>query len=148
MMTEIGDIAGLGWQSTFRCPNGGDAFAVRLPSMNAVTIAFHEREASGEDERMRLHVGAAHRLVFLGDPARVIRGHFIDCRKSSATRGHRASLAFHPDSAQSLCIPAGVAHAFTGLEGMFVVDEPQLFLPDVSALARDGLYAGADPRRR
>jgi dTDP-4-dehydrorhamnose 3,5-epimerase-like enzyme len=57
------------------------------------------------------------------------------------------ALAFGPDSARVLCIPAGVAHAFSGLEQLFVVDEPALFLPDVASLARDGLEtrAGDDP---
>jgi len=144
----IGDIAGLHWQASHRCPNGGDAFAVRLPSMTAVTIAFHGRERSAEHERLRLHIGTAHRLIFVGDPQRVIRGEFIDCRRDSATRRHRVSLAFHPDSGKVLCIPAGVAHAFSGLEQLFVVDEPALFLPDVASLARDGLEtcAGDDAR--
>ncbi|TMQ12682.1 MAG: hypothetical protein E6J90_30580 [Deltaproteobacteria bacterium] len=139
----MGDIAGLHWQASFRCPNGGDAFAVRLPSMNTVTIAFHGREQPVEDGRLRLHVGTAHRLIFLGDPRRVVRGDFIDCRKDSVTRCHRVSVAFHPDSARVLCVPAGVAHAFTDLEGLFVVDEPALFLPDVSSLVREGLEACA-----
>jgi dTDP-4-dehydrorhamnose 3,5-epimerase-like enzyme len=102
-----------------------------------VTIEFHGRHI--EDGRLRLHVGTAHRLIFLGDPGRVIRGYFIDCRKDSATRRHRVELSFHPDSARVLCIPAGVAHAFRDLEGLFIVDEPALFLPDISSLVRDGL---------
>jgi dTDP-4-dehydrorhamnose 3,5-epimerase-like enzyme len=142
VIEPMGAIAGLHWQASFRCPNGGDAFAVRLPSMHAVTVEFHGREWHG-DERLRLHVGTAHRLIFLGDPQRVIQGHFIDCRRDSATRHHRVALTFHPDSARVLCIPAGVAHAFRGLEGLFVVDEPVLFLPDVSTLVRDGLERGA-----
>jgi dTDP-4-dehydrorhamnose 3,5-epimerase-like enzyme len=138
----MGAIAGLHWQASFRCANGGDAFAVRLPSMHAVTVEFHGRERRGDD-RLRLHVGTAHRLIFVGDPQRVIHGQFIDCRRDSATRHHRVALAFHPDSARVLCIPAGVAHAFRDLEGLFVVDEPALFLPDVSTLVRDGLERGA-----
>jgi dTDP-4-dehydrorhamnose 3,5-epimerase-like enzyme len=143
VIEPIADITGLHWQPSSRYPNGGDAFAVRLPSMKPVTIGFHGREETVEDGRLRLHVGTAHRLIFLGDPGRVIRGYFIDCRRDSATRCHRVTLAFHPDSARILCIPAGVAHAFRDLEGMFIVDEPALFLPDVSSLARDGLEARA-----
>ncbi|HEX7843866.1 MAG TPA: hypothetical protein VF469_40605, partial [Kofleriaceae bacterium] len=143
VIDPIGDIAGLHWQASFRCPNGGDAFAVRLPSMNVVTVGFHGHERQVEDGRLRLHVGTSHRLIFLGDPGRVVRGHFIDCRKDSATRYHRVSLAFHPDSARVLCIPAGVAHGFTGLEGLFIVDEPAVFLPDVASLVHHGLAAGA-----
>jgi dTDP-4-dehydrorhamnose 3,5-epimerase-like enzyme len=139
---RIADIAGLHWQTSHRCPNGGDAFAVRLPSMTAVTIAFHGRERSAAPERLRLHIGTAHRLIFLGDPQRVIRGEFIDCRRDSATRRRRVSLAFQPGSGTVLCIPAGVAHAFSGLEDLFVVDEPALFLPDVASLVRDGLETG------
>jgi len=148
VIEPIADIAGLHWQASFRCPNGGDAFAVRLPSMHAVTVEFHGHQRQVEPERLRLHVGTAHRLIFLGDPQRVIRGHFIDCRKDSATRRHRVALTFHPDSARVLCIPAGVAHAFHGIEGLFIVDEPALFLPDVSTLDRDGLErrAGDDVR--
>jgi dTDP-4-dehydrorhamnose 3,5-epimerase-like enzyme len=148
VIDPIGDVAGLHWQVSFRSPNGGDAFAVRIPSMTAVIIGFHGHERQVEDGHLHLHVGTAHRLIFLGDPARVVRGHFIDCRKDSATRCHRISLEFHPDSARILCIPAGVAHAFTGLEGLFVVDEPALFLPDVSSLVRDGLQTrtGDDAR--
>jgi dTDP-4-dehydrorhamnose 3,5-epimerase-like enzyme len=111
--------------------------------MNAVTVRFHGHEREVEDARLRLHVGTAHRLIFLGDPGRIVRGHFIDCRKDSATRCQRVSLALQPDSARVLCIPAGVAHAFTGLEGLFIVDEPMLFLPDVSSLVRHGLEACA-----
>jgi dTDP-4-dehydrorhamnose 3,5-epimerase-like enzyme len=140
------DITGLHWQASFRCPNGGDAFAVRLPSMKPVTIGFHGRQI--EDGRLRLHVGTAHRLIFLGDPDRVIRGQFIDCRKDSATRCHRVELSFHPDSARILCIPAGVAHAFRDLEGLFIVDEPALFLPDISSLVRDGLETCASDDMR
>jgi len=142
----MSDIAGLHWQASFRSPNGGDAFAVRLPSMTTVVIGFHEHDGHDrpiEDGHLRLHVGTAHRLIFLGDPERVVRGHFIDCRKDSATRHHRVSLEFHPDSARILCIPAGVAHAFIGLDGLFVVDEPALYLPDVAALVRDGLETRA-----
>jgi dTDP-4-dehydrorhamnose 3,5-epimerase-like enzyme len=117
--------------------------------MHAVTVEFRGHERQVEDEHLRLHVGTAHRLIFLGDPQHVIRGHFIDCRKDSTTRHRRISLAFHPDSARVLCIPAGVAHAFTGLEGLFIVDEPTLFLPDVSSLVRNGLETctGDDVRR-
>ncbi len=111
--------------------------------MHAVTIEFHGPEGQVEDGRLRLHVGTAHRLIFVGDPQRIIRGDFIDCRRDSATRHHRISLAFQPDSARVLCIPAGVAHAFRGLEGLFIVDEPALFLPDISSLARDGLERAA-----
>jgi dTDP-4-dehydrorhamnose 3,5-epimerase-like enzyme len=143
----IADIAGLHWQASHRCPNGGDAFAVRLPSMTAVTIAFHGSERRGEQEPLRLHIGTAHRLIFLGDPRRVVRGEFIDCRRDSATRRHRVSLAFHPDSGKVLCIPAGVAHAFRGLEQLFVVDEPALFLPDAATLVRDGLERCVDDAR-
>ena len=117
--------------------------------MHAVTIEFHEPGRQVEDGHLRLHAGTAHRLIFLGDPERVIRGHFIDCRKGSATRHHRGSLAFHPDSARILCIPAGVAHGFTGVEGLFIVDEPALLLPDIPSLIRDGLKnpAGDEVRR-
>ncbi|HEX3482846.1 MAG TPA: hypothetical protein VHT91_47885 [Kofleriaceae bacterium] len=114
--------------------------------MKPVTIGFHGRQIG--DGRLRLHVGTAHRLIFLGDPGRIVRGHFIDCRKDSATRCRRVELAFHPDSARVLCIPAGVAHGFHDLEGLFIVDEPALFLPDVSALARDGLETCADDDAR
>jgi dTDP-4-dehydrorhamnose 3,5-epimerase-like enzyme len=116
--------------------------------MRPVTIGFHGPERHIEDGRLRLHVGTTHRLIFLGDPDRVVRGHFIDCRKDSPTRHHRVTLTFHPDSARILCIPAGVAHAFRDLEDLFIVDEPTLFLPDVSSLARDGLEtcAGEDLR--
>ena len=99
VIEPIADIAGLHWQASFRCPNGGDAYAVRLPSMRPVTIGFHGPEPV-EDGRLRLHVGTAHRLIFLGDPERIVRGHFIDCRKDSPTRRHRVTLTFHPDSAR------------------------------------------------
>jgi dTDP-4-dehydrorhamnose 3,5-epimerase-like enzyme len=115
--------------------------------MTAVVVGFHGRERAIEAGRLRVHRGTAHRLIFLGDPARVIRGHFVDCRRGAATRCHRVSLAFHPDSARILCIPAGVAHAFSGLEGLFVVDEPALSLPDISSLARDGLAPRGDDVR-
>jgi dTDP-4-dehydrorhamnose 3,5-epimerase-like enzyme len=149
VIDSMSDIAGLHWQASFRSPNGGDAFAVRLPSMTAVVIGFEGRDRPIEDGHLRLHVGTAHRLIFLGDPERVVRGDFLDCRRGSATRHRRVSLEFHPDSARILCVPAGVAHAFTGLAGLFVVDEPALFLPDVAALVRDGLEtrAGEDARR-
>lgn len=133
-MDSIDGIEGLRWIAHARSPNGGDAHAVRIPSMNPINVGFCGIERVPSGERLSLHVGTAHRITFLGDPARTIRGSFIDCRRGSASRLRRVSIVFGPDSTRALCIPPGVAHTFTGLDGMFTVDAFELFLPDLRSL--------------
>lgn len=122
-------IAGLGWRPNWRIPNGGESFVVPFPTLRPATIVFH-----GEDEfeygHYGIHLGQADVLTFLGPESQRITGHFIDCREGSPTAGVREVHEWGPGSDRALYIPAGVAHAFDGLERVHTLNTYELFLPD------------------
>lgn len=75
-----------------------------------------------------LHQGQEDHLIFLGDPQKVIRAEFVDCRAGSPTLHKKVQMQFTPSSSQKLIIPPGVAHAFWGLEDVFTFNRARLFL--------------------
>jgi dTDP-4-dehydrorhamnose 3,5-epimerase-like enzyme len=77
-----------------------------------------------------LHKGQEDNLIFLGNPQKKIRAEFVDFRAGSPTLHKKIQLEFTPSSSQKLVIPPGVAHAFWGLEDVFTLNRPRLFLND------------------
>jgi dTDP-4-dehydrorhamnose 3,5-epimerase-like enzyme len=75
-----------------------------------------------------LHKGQEDNLIFLGDPQKKIQAEFVDFRAGSPTLHKKVKLQLTPLSSQKLIIPQGVAHAFWGLEGVFTLNRPRLFL--------------------
>jgi dTDP-4-dehydrorhamnose 3,5-epimerase-like enzyme len=128
MKTDLG-IVGLEWRSNWHINNGQDSFVVPFASLRPVNLVFH-----GEEEfnygHYGIHLGQADCLTFLGSTKHTITGYFIDCRDNSPTLHQRVKIQWHPNSNTSLYIPNGVAHAFDGLEGVFTLNNYQLFLPD------------------
>lgn len=125
-------IADLTWRLNWRIPNGGESFVVPFPTLRPATIVFH-----GEDTfqygHYGIHLGQADILTFLGPATQEITGHFIDCRAGSATVGVRETRTWQPGSRRNLYIPAGVAHAFDGLEHIHTLNTYELFLPEPKA---------------
>jgi dTDP-4-dehydrorhamnose 3,5-epimerase-like enzyme len=65
-----------------------------------------------------VHVGQVDRLTFVSAAPQVITGVFIDCRKRSATLGHKVRLSFTASPSRKLVIPPGVAHTFENIQNV------------------------------
>ncbi len=133
METELLKIAGLHWDTRVRVPNGADSFVVPFPTIHPVTLVYHGEQPFSYGH-YGIHVGQEDRLTFLGPSNKQITAYFIDCRKSSSTRGSRLKVQFAPSSSRTLCIPPGVAHAFDGLDSVHTINDYKLFLPDPDKL--------------
>lgn len=107
---------------------------VRLESRSTpFYVVFHGSEEF-QHEHYGIHLGQEDHLTFLGSSQQRFWGHFLDCRANSPTFGVRQSLRLSPSLGVTLVIPAGVGHAFQGLQGVFTVNSYTLLLPKQSEL--------------
>lgn len=127
-------IDGLQWIDRWRLNNGrAESFVVPFPTTRPINIVTHG-EQPFDYGQYGIHLSQQDVLTFLGDARRRIRARFIDCRKDSPTLGVSLDLAFAPSSSRTLIIPPGVAHTFTGLEGVSTLNAYGLFLPPIEDL--------------
>lgn len=124
-------ILGLRWESNFTIDNGQDSLVVVFPTLRPATLVFHG-SAKFRYEQYGVHLGQTDRLTFLGASERKVTGRFLDCRSSSDTHGMCVEAVWAPTSSRRLVIPAGVAHAFDGLEDVTTLNTYSLSLPDAS----------------
>jgi len=96
-------------------------------------IVYHGTN-SFSHEHFGIHLGQEDHLTFIGESDQVFWGHFLDCRKNSSTFGERLTLQLSPSIAKTLVIPAGVGHAFQGIENVFTLNNYLLYLPDKKTL--------------
>lgn len=125
---EIGGIEGLGWVPNFRIENGTDSFVVPFATCRPVNIVFHGTRRF-DYGHYGIHLGQEDHLTFLGPSSQAISAYFIDCRLGSATAHKKVVIDFTPTSERMLVIPAGIAHAFDGLENVHTLNCYRLLLP-------------------
>lgn len=128
MRPVLDSIRGLTWAKRWRSENGDDSYVIPFATTRPATIVYHGDEPFSYGH-YGIHLGQVDRLTFLGSEDQPITAWFIDCREASETLHQRLKIEFTPSSEWTLEIPAGVAHAFDGLESVFTVNEYKLLLP-------------------
>lgn len=121
-------IPGLRYEALPSVPNGLESKVVPFPVLSPSSVNFHGEKPFAY-EQFGIHLGQEDRLVFLGPRQQVISAEFVDCRYGSATLHQRVAAELSPDSERLLVIPRGVAHRLVGLEGIFTLNIPKIFLP-------------------
>lgn len=129
---NLSAIDGLHWKRNVRIRNGGQSYVVPFPRTRPMNVVFHGN-APFAYGHYGIHLGQQDRLTFLGSPNQEIEGHFIDCRMASPTARQKLVVKFWPSSEWELNIPPGVAHSFSGLEGVSTLNNYDLYLPDPDA---------------
>lgn len=127
-MTAITEsIPDLRWANNYCAETGSESYTI-VANPGPLVTDFH-LWLRDSYEAYILHVGQEDRFTFIGDPNREITGHFVDCRKGSASLHARVTMNFAPDPRQVLHIPQGVAAWFGGLMHVTVRSEPIWFAP-------------------
>ncbi|MDO7904428.1 dTDP-4-dehydrorhamnose 3,5-epimerase family protein [Pseudomonas sp. K1(2024)] len=133
------NIQGLQWFDRWRLGNGStESFVVPFATTRPVNIVTHG-QAHFDYGQFGIHLAQQDVLTFLGDTHQVIHAKFIDCRKASPTFRTSLSLRFSPSSSRTLVIPPGVAHTFSGLEGVSTLNAYDVFLPPLASLLQPTL---------
>ncbi|MBJ9977035.1 dTDP-4-dehydrorhamnose 3,5-epimerase family protein [Pseudomonas sp. S75] len=132
-------IEGLHWFNRWRLGNGSsESFVVPFATTRPVNIVTHG-DTHFDYGQFGIHLAQQDVLTFLGDASKVINARFIDCRKASPSFRTSLSLQFSPASSRTLVIPPGVAHTFSGLEGVTTLNAYDLFLPPLTSLLQPTL---------
>lgn len=118
-------IDGVEWRPHLNVPSGKDSGFIPLVDQRPMYFIDHGSTAYSHDA-YGIHCFQEDRLTFLGSSSQVIRVKMFDSRQGSPTLGLRCEFDFSPSPLRYLCIPAGVAHAFEGLENVFTVNRPRL----------------------
>lgn len=125
----VGHIDGVGW-GRHQCVwtsavSGYVAFLWERP----LQIIDHGEDHYSHDA-FGIHLGGDDHLTFLGPSTQKVKLNLVDMRRDSTTLHERVTFEFQPDPLRYLVIPRGVAHAFDGLENVFTINSPRLFLPE------------------
>lgn len=129
-------IEGLKWIDRWRIGNGrADSYVVPFPTTRPINIVTHGEEQF-EYGQYGIHLAQQDVLTFLGNVNARIRARFIDCRMTSPTFRRSVDIYFAPTSGRTLIIPPGVAHTFSGLEGVVTLNAYCLFLPPLEAVVQ------------
>jgi len=130
---ETTEIPGLYWIRTYYLRTSAHSrIVLPNPGQGNFTAVYHgsdfaDREHNGY-EVYGIHLGQVDVLTFLATDGRIMKGHFVDCRKGSSTLHHGVSLAFGGDPDRALVIDRGIAHIFDNLTGMVTLNQMRLFL--------------------
>lgn len=121
-------IAGLYWKkNTFYQTSDSSRIVLPDAGQGIFTIVYHGADFStsvhGGYEVYGCHLGQDDVLTFLAHDDRVMKGHFVDCRKGSPTLHQTCSLVFRSDPDRSLVIGRGIAHIFDNLVGMTTLNQ-------------------------
>lgn len=108
----------------------GECRALSHISARPLNVIFHGHEDHFEYDTYGIHRGTEDRLTFAGPPDKEFRADFIDCRAGSPSWGRRYTVRLQPSLERTLVIPPGVAHTFSGLEGILTINSFRNFLPD------------------
>lgn len=102
------------------------------PGQGNFSIIYHGKDFAEQEhggyEVYGIHVGQTDVLTFLACDGRVMRGHFVDCRKGSPTLHREAHLEFKGDPEKSLIIDRGIAHIFDHLDGMITLNQLRTYV--------------------
>lgn len=97
------------------------------PGQGNFSIVHHASDFSeaghGGYEIYGIHLGQVDVLTFLATDDRVMRGHFVDCRKGSPTLHRDVTLEFKGNPDRALVIDRGIAHIFDNLVGMVTLNQ-------------------------
>jgi dTDP-4-dehydrorhamnose 3,5-epimerase-like enzyme len=125
--TQIGGIKGLRWCNHLHVRTGSESGIVPLLHEAPFYIVEHG-ENSYKHDAFGIHLGQEDHLTFVGPPTHNIYLKLVDCRADSPTLHHEVNLTFSPSPRKYLVIPPGVAHAFEGLEKVYTINRPVLYL--------------------
>lgn len=123
----IEGIKGVGWSRHLVFWSGEHSGFVPLLDATPFYIVDHGEIAYSHDA-YGIHLGQEDRLTFLGSQNHKIRLTMVDCRQGSETLHNKVCIEFSPSSLRYLVIPNGVAHRFEGLETVFTVNRPRVFV--------------------
>jgi len=97
------------------------------PGQGNFSIVYHAADFSdaphGGYEIYGIHLGQVDVLTFLAADERVMKGHFVDCRRGSPTLHQAVTLEFKGTPERALVIDRGIAHIFDNLIGMVTVNQ-------------------------
>lgn len=130
---SVGEIDGVRWERHLIVFSGPNSGFVPLLDSTPYYVVDHGHESYSHDA-FGIHLGQEDRLTFLGPPDQEIVLRLVDCRVGSETRHLQSTVHFRPDPKRCLIIPNGVAHRFEGLERVYTLNRPRVFL------APDGTY--------
>lgn len=125
---NISDIDGLGWLNNPAILSGQNSGFVPLVSCRPYYVVDHGFSETYTHDAYGIHLGQQDRLIFLGDEQSSATVEFVDCRHGSPTLHDRVSATFSPNAKRTLVIPAGVAHRFENLQGIFTINQGSIFL--------------------
>jgi dTDP-4-dehydrorhamnose 3,5-epimerase-like enzyme len=123
----IEEIEGVGWSRHLVVWSGDHSGFVPLLDAAPFYIVDHGENAYSHDA-FGIHLGQEDRLTFLGSKSHKIRLTMVDCRQGSKTLHNKVCIEFSPSSLRYLVIPNGVAHRFEGLEKVFTINRPKVFV--------------------
>jgi len=133
------NIEGLQWVARWRISNGRPgSFVVPFPTTHPINVVTHG-DTRFDYGQYGIHLAQQDVLTFLGDADQVATAKFIDCRRSSPTFKRSLEIAFTPSSDRTLIVPPGVAHTFSGLEGIFTLNTYAIFLPPIEDMLKSTL---------
>lgn len=120
-------IDGVRWERHLVVWSGPNSGFVPLLDAAPYYVVDHGHTAYSHDA-FGIHMGQEDRLTFLGPTDQQITLQLVDCRRNSVTRHAEATVRFSPDPKWFLIIPNGVAHRFLGLERVYTLNRPKVFL--------------------
>ncbi len=120
-------IFGLHWKRNEVVHTGEHSGIVHNADIAPFYIVDHGHDSYTHDS-YGVHLGQEDNLTFLGGPDKLVKVKFLDLRENSATQLNYIEQSFAPSALRTLIIPPGVAHAFEGLEDVFTLNRPRLFL--------------------
>jgi dTDP-4-dehydrorhamnose 3,5-epimerase-like enzyme len=122
-------VMGLKWEEHLVLLTGEDSGIVPLLDPHPFYIVDHGSNEYTHDA-YGIHLHQQDKLTFLGEKSKNIVLHVVDCRKDSPTLHMRETLEFCPSPLHYLVIPPGVAHSFEGLEDIFTINRPAVYVQD------------------
>ena len=130
---ETTAIPGLYWIKTYFLKTSHfSRIVLPGPGQGNFTAVYHgadfSESAHNGYEIYGIHMGQVDVLTFMACDKRVMRGHFVDCRKGSPTLHQDLTLEFEGDPDRALVIERGITHIFDNLTGMVTLNQPRLYL--------------------
>jgi dTDP-4-dehydrorhamnose 3,5-epimerase-like enzyme len=122
---SIEDIEGLGWERNIVVGSEDESVSgfVILNDSGNVNVIDHGEDHYKHDA-YGIHLAGEDRLTFVGSPMKKVKLTLVDCRKDSKTLHKKVEIEFSPTPFKRLVIPAGIAHAFDGLEDVYTINRP------------------------
>ncbi|MEY9470855.1 dTDP-4-dehydrorhamnose 3,5-epimerase-like enzyme [Bradyrhizobium yuanmingense] len=129
-LEPIGKISGLHWAANPFLSSGPKSGFVPLLGKRPYYIVDHGFTQEYTHDAYGIHLGQRDRLVFVGAENKEAFVEFVDCRRGSPTLHESIKVSFRPDPLRTLVIPNGVAHRFERMEGIFTLNQGEIFLDE------------------